>query len=97
MKITPKNIYVHELIGLHASVVESNNATLNGLSGKVVFESKNMLYIAVNGNYKRVKMVPKRSVTLSFILPDGSTCIVKGNDLIGRPEDRIERVSKYEC
>jgi len=42
-------------------------------------------------------MVPKRSVTLSFILPDGSTCIVKGNDLIGRPEDRIERVSKYEC
>ncbi len=96
MKITKNNIYIHELIGLYASVVESSNATLNGLSGRIVFESKNMLYIVVDDKYKRVKMVPKNSVTLSFTLPDGSTCIVKGNDLIGRPEDRIERVSKYE-
>lgn len=94
MKITPKNIYVHELIGLHASIIESSNAALVGLSGKVVFESKNMLYIAVN---KSIKMVPKNSVRVLFTLPDGSKCIVKGNDLIGRPEDRIERMSKYEC
>ncbi len=90
MRITADNIYAHELIGLYVNVVESSNHTLNGMNGRVVYESKNMLYIS--NDYKHIKMIPKRRSVLEFFLQDGTRCIVKGNDLIGRPEDRIEKM-----
>jgi len=90
MRITADNIYAHELIGLYVNVVESSNHTLNGINGRVVYESKNMLHIS--NDYKHVKMIPKKGSVLEFLLEDGTRYIVKGNDLIGRPEDRIEKM-----
>jgi ribonuclease P protein subunit POP4 len=90
MRITADNVYAHELIGMYVNVVESSNYSLNGINGRVVYESKNMLYIS--NDYKHIKMIPKKGSVLEFLLGDGTRCIVKGNDLIGRPEDRIEKI-----
>ncbi len=45
MTVTPKNVLRHELIGLFAKIVESPDLTLQGMSGTIVFETKNMISI----------------------------------------------------
>jgi len=89
MKITPQNVLAHELIGLSAEIVDSKDPSLKNLRGKIVHETKNVLMFNVE---QKIKNVPKNIVTLSLKLPDGITCIVNGNDLVGRPEDRIQRL-----
>ncbi|MCS7141095.1 MAG: ribonuclease P protein subunit [Candidatus Nitrosocaldus sp.] len=95
MRIRGDNLHAHELIGLDLTVEGSRDPTLLGLHGRVVYESRNMLHIRVNdSNGYRIKAVPKGITTLLFILPDGSRRIIEGKDLIGRPEDRVERIER---
>ena len=36
--ITSENIKSHEIIGLHATIIESSNSQLKGLNGIIVYE-----------------------------------------------------------
>ncbi|MEM2210686.1 MAG: ribonuclease P protein subunit [Nitrososphaerales archaeon] len=89
MEINEKNLIAHELIGLKACVEESKDPTLNGLIGFIVNETKNMLRMEVNG---KIKSIPKSIVTLRFWLPNGSNCVIKGERIVGRPEDRVKKL-----
>lgn len=89
MEINEKNLIAHELIGLKAYVEESKDPTLNGLFGFIVDETKNMLRIDVNG---KIKSMPKSIVTLRFWLPNGSNYVIKGERIVGRPEDRVKKL-----
>lgn len=86
--ITGENITAHELVGLYCSVVQSSDPTLMKIRGRMVYETKHLLVLDVDGNLKKV---PKGVVTLSITLPDGDSCVVHGGDLLGRPESRIEK------
>ncbi|MFQ5970231.1 MAG: ribonuclease P protein component 1 [Nitrososphaerales archaeon] len=90
MNITQQNVLAHELIGLFAKVIDSKNPLLKNLQGKIVYETRNILVIDFNQNTKNI---PKKIVKLSLRLPDGSDCIIDGVHLVGRPEDRINRLS----
>ncbi|MCI4434149.1 MAG: ribonuclease P protein subunit [Thermoplasmata archaeon] len=70
------------LIGKEASVIESSNPNLLGISGKIIDETKNT--IVIEG--KKRWVVPKDTVNL---LINGR--IFYGNELYGRPIDRISR------
>jgi len=89
MKITKQNVFAHELIGLSAYIVDSKDPSLKNLHGQIVYETKNLLLINAN---QSIKKVPKNIVILSVKLPDGNGCMVNGSDLVGRPEDRIQRL-----
>ena len=89
MNVTSQNVIAHELIGIDAKIVESMDPTLEKVSGKIVYETKNMLMLNVNN---KMKMIPKKVVKLALELPDNSECLVNGSDLVGRPEDRIQRL-----
>lgn len=89
MRITQQNILAHELIGLSVDIMDSSDPSLNNLHGKIVYETKNLLMIDAN---KSIKKVPKNIVTLSVKLPDGNNCMISGSELVGRPEDRIQRL-----
>lgn len=89
MNVTSQNVIAHELIGIDATIVESQDPTLEKVSGKIVYETKNMLMLNVNN---KMKMIPKKVVKLALELPDNSECLVNGSDLVGRPEDRIQRL-----
>ncbi len=88
MIINSSNIHAHELIGLEARIVESSDKGLVGLTGKIVYETKNMLFIKVNSS---IKKIPKGIVKIEFTIND-ERCIVEGKSIIGRPEDRIRRL-----
>ncbi len=91
MKITPRNILKHELIGLKVEIVESKNRYLKGLNGEIIWETSKMIIIRKNG---KIKHIPKNICNFLFYLPDGKKVIVDGNLLVGKPEKRIKKVIK---
>jgi ribonuclease P protein subunit POP4 len=83
--ITKENLLIHELIGLEAMVVKSNNEQITGISGKVVDETKSMLFLnTING----IKKIPKENAEWKFSF-DKNESIVNGNLLTKRPQERL--------
>jgi len=82
-----KNILKHELIGLDVEVVGAGNKSLVGIKGTVVDETKNTLIIETA---KGEKIVLKGNVELKLRI-DGEEIIINGENLVGRPEDRIKK------
>jgi len=87
--ITPNNILYHELICLSTKVVDSRIKSLVGLKGKVVMETKNMLYV---DDGTKVRAVPKKVSVFEFILPSGHSIKLSGISIIGRPESRLSKM-----
>ena len=87
--ITPSNLVRHELIGLRVKIVSGANKTCIGIDGRVVDETRNMLFIEKK-NGKVVKVVKKDYIFL-FTLPSGKHVKVNGELIVGRPEDRIKK------
>lgn len=85
----PKNVLVHEIIGLGAKIVESTDPTLQGISGTIVFETKNTISIRTSSS---VKQVAKKTAKKIEITTDSGVCFISGSSMIGRPEDRISRL-----
>lgn len=88
--ITSKNIFKHELTGLEAKVLKCPDKGKEGIRGKVVNESQNMLIIQTK---KGDKKVAKKGTIFRFFIKEGAVDI-EGNVLLSKPEERIK--SKLE-
>ncbi len=88
MKYTRRNVKCHELIGLEVEVLEHSDRGLVGLSGRVLWETKNMLVVESSGREVRV---PKSFGKFSFKLPGrGVSVLVDGLEIAKAPEDRVK-------
>jgi len=87
--ITSGNLRYHELICLKMKISGSSIKSLVGLGGRVVFETKNMLYFDDCG---RVRAAPKEACVFQFELPSGELLDVPGSSILGRPEARLSRL-----
>lgn len=85
-----KNILQHEFIGLTVKVVESGCESYLGVSGTVIDETKNLLFIEAE---KRILKIPKVGSTFLFQLRDGAAA-VEGGMIEIRSEDRTKRLGK---
>jgi len=85
---SPENVLVHEIIGLGAKIVESTDPTLSGVSGSIVFETRNMISIRTDS---AVKQIAKKAAKKIEIKTHSGVCFISGSSLIGRPEDRTSR------
>jgi len=91
-EITSKNILGHEIIGLEVKVIKSTDHAREGINGVVVDETLNTIIVLGLHGKKTTKekfVLPKKECELEFDLKDEKV-IVKGNDLIKRPEDRVK-------
>lgn len=88
--ITQQNVLACELIGQPVLILDSTDPSLKNIHGKIAYETKNLLVINKGNN---IVKVPKSIVTISLRLSDGNDCVIIGSDLVGRPEDRIQRLS----
>ncbi|HPY59249.1 MAG TPA: ribonuclease P protein subunit [Methanospirillum sp.] len=84
--ITPQNILRHELTGLDVRVEQAQNHNLNGITGLVVLETRNMIFIRTRVG---IKKVAKKGVIFRFTLPSGKRVDVTGTVLVMAPEKRI--------
>ncbi len=85
--ITPENFLKHEFIGLDCSVYSSNDPNKEGIEGRVVWETKNMLYIEDDGETK--KLLKNESV-FEFSLSSNDIVRIKGELINKQPEDRVK-------
>jgi len=74
-----------EFIGMEVEVLSAS--CYAGLSGKVVDETKNTFTIFSGME----KMVPKSGNEFKFIYK-GNEIVIKGSEILHRPEDRIKKV-----
>lgn len=86
-----ENILFHEWIGLKIKISESSQTSMKNLSGKIIFETKNMLIVrTLNG----IKKIPKKIILQCVLYFPSTVCFIKGNQLIGRPEDRVLKIKR---
>ncbi len=89
MRRTKRNIIYHELTGLELIVKDHACESLKGLKGRVVYET--MKTIEVLGTDGRVRKVPKLGGVFLFKLGKHHVVEVRGDRILGRPEDRLRR------
>ncbi len=89
MRRIKKNIVYHELIGLEVMVRDHTSKFFVGMKGKVIDETMNTLVIMDSKGNRKV--VPKLGGVFLFKLDDHHTVEVKGDQIMGRPEDRLKR------
>ena len=87
--ITSDNIASHELIGLQAKIVKSDNKQIIGLNGKIIDETKFMLAISTTNGIKRLA---KNSSRWRFEF-DGKEVELDGARLARRPYERMGKKS----
>ena len=91
--INANNIVAHELVGLDVEITKKDNLIGSKLYGKIVFETKNMILLKTSFG---TRGVPKAIIKKArFFLSEGG-CFISGTSLIGRPEDRISRISELK-
>ena len=84
--ITLKNIVRHELTGMDVRVLKAQNQYLEGISGIVLEETRNMVIIRTGSG---VKQVAKKGAVFRFTLPSGMCVDLTGSVLVMAPEKRI--------
>jgi ribonuclease P protein subunit POP4 len=90
MTVNCQNVLCHEIVGLHAKILESSDSTLQGSDGTIVFETKNTIWIRRDSIVRQIsKGVAKRLL----LRTPYCVCFISGSALIGRPEDRIARLN----
>ena len=90
--ITKENLLSHELIGLHATIEKCSDSCLDNLSGRIMLETRNMISIETIRGIKQISKETAKKIR--FDLGSGMTCCIAGRSLIGRPQDRLSRVSR---
>jgi len=90
--ITAGNILRHELIGLEAEVVRADNPAQQGIAGRIVDETRNMIAI---GTPRGARRIGKAQATFRIALPDGTVVDVSGSALVSAPEKRITAQKRF--
>lgn len=82
----------YEFVGLKVQLASAAK-NRNIVRGEVISETKNTISIQTK---KGVKRFPKSTSTFLFTLEDGRRVLIKGQDILLRPEDRLKkRVRKW--
>jgi ribonuclease P protein subunit POP4 len=90
MTVNCQNVLCHEIVGLHAKILESSDSTLQGSDGTIVFETKNTIWIRKDSV---VRQISKGAAKRLLLRTPFCVCFISGSALIGRPEDRIARLN----
>lgn len=83
-----KDLAKEELIGLNVKIKDCKDPRWNGVSGKIVDETKNMFTIKVD---KQRKKIAKNIAKFQFQI-NGKKILIDGSKIMYRPEDRIKKV-----
>ena len=90
LRYTKKNIFFHELIGLRVKVLYHSDPGLVGVIGTIIDETQKTIVVEdINGRRKRVL---KEHGIYEIQLPTGEKVVIRGYQILGRPEDRLKNI-----
>ena len=84
--ISSQNVIRHEMIGLDVLVSGAANPLHQGLTGRIIDETKNLLIIETS---KGIKSIPKMHSRFQLHLPCGELVEIDGSVMALAPEKRI--------
>ncbi len=84
-------MFFHELVGLRVAVLAYPDPGVKGLEGVVVEETEKTLVLDTPRGRVRVF---KANVLLSIALPSGERVVLKGEELMGDPAERVKRLER---
>jgi ribonuclease P protein subunit POP4 len=87
LKVSP-SIIKHEFIGLNAEITKSRNPSYLGIRGTIVDETRHTFKISHNG---KVKTLVKDQAVFSLTFSDSTVIEAAGENLRGRPSQRLKR------
>ena len=91
MRRTRRNLPYHELIGLRVKVKSHTDPGLRGLEGVVIDETMNTLKVRTG---RKDVVVPKEGGEFLFKLGRNESVELEGEEIVGRPEDRLRRIKR---
>lgn len=91
--LSRQNIRRHELIGLQVVVKSEPNSKHPKVKGTIIDETKNII-VVFDGVKKR--RIPKKIAIFHLVLPNNSTVVLKGKNIIGRPINRIKKFRRKQ-
>lgn len=80
------NLRKDELIGRDVEIVDARDPSLLGVRGRIVDETRNMIWIDIGGSEKSVAKHGTR-----FRFPAVGGAEVAGDEILFRPEDRTKK------
>jgi RNase P/RNase MRP subunit p29 len=73
-----ENILFHEWIGLNIKISESSQTSLKNISGKIIFETKNMLIVRTLNNGIKKKKNSKKNYFTMYSVSSLNSLLYKG-------------------
>ncbi len=86
-----KNIFLNDILGKNIQIISCSNKFNVNKSGKIVNETKNMIYFQ-NSTKDRIKKISKREIELYKVNLFGRDYFINGKTLLGRPEEKIAKI-----
>jgi ribonuclease P protein subunit POP4 len=86
-----RNIVIHELVGLDVEVVDSKDPSQIGTRGRVIRETKNLLYVKTENNIKQLV----KSISVFKFSNGGQQFTVGGNEINFRSDERTVKALRF--
>ena len=90
--LNKENALAHEWIGLNARIRKSSCRAMEGITGKVVNETKNTIVLEDRGGIE--KRIPKGSSVFEIEIGPGNWVKIEGRAVCYAPEDRPKKLMK---
>jgi len=92
MSIKSKESSMNDILGKNIQILSSSNKYNNNKTGKIVNETKNMIYLLSDKNTLEIKKISKKEIDLYKVILSDGDYFINGKTLLGRPEERISKI-----
>lgn len=82
-----KNIFLNDILGKNIQIISCSNKFNINKSGKIVNETKHMIYLQ-NSTKDQIKKISKKEIDLYKVNLFGKDYFINGKTLLGRPEEK---------
>ncbi len=89
--MTNKTIYYTDILGKNIQIISCSNKFNVKKSGKIVNETKNMVYFRDSTKNQIIK-ISKKEIHLYKVNLSGKDYFINGKNLLGRPEEKIAQI-----
>jgi RNase P/RNase MRP subunit p29 len=92
MSFKSKEFPLIDILGKKIEILSCSNRYNINKVGKIVNETKNMIYLLSEEKNAEIKRISKKEIDLyKVILPSGDY-FINGKTLLGRPEEKISKI-----
>jgi RNase P/RNase MRP subunit p29 len=92
MPLPSKGFQIVNILGKKIKILKSTNKFNTDMTGIIVNETKNMIYLSNKKKIADVKKIPKREIKVFKVILASGEYFINGKTLLGRPEEKISRI-----